>query len=77
MDFPQYRRYSTGSSYFKITDERNFIEIQFVGVKVFLHQIKAIQYPEILRIKDMLDLSLEGIELAEKDFVEELINDVI
>ncbi len=73
MDFPQYRRYSTRSSYFKIIDERNFIELQFVGKKVFVHQIKATQYPEMLRIKDMLDLNLAGIELEEKDFIEELI----
>ena len=73
MDFPQYRRYSTGSSYFKIVDERNFVELQFVGKKVFIHQIKATQYPEMLRIKDMMDLSLAGIELADSNFVEDLI----
>lgn len=73
MDFPQYRRYSTGSSYFKIVDERSFVELQFIGVKVLIHHVKATQYPEMLRIKDLLDLSLEGIEPTDADFVENLI----
>ncbi len=72
MDFPQYRRYSNGSSYFKILDDRTFIEYQVVGNRVFEHRITAIQYPEILRIKEMLGLELPGIEVADGEHVESL-----
>ena len=70
MDFPQYRRYSNNSSYFKIVDERNFIELQFIGEKVLHHHIHATQYPEILRIQEMLDCSLDGIEKISEAEVE-------
>jgi hypothetical protein len=70
MDFPQYRRYSNNSSYFKIVDERNFIELQFVGEKVLQHHIHALQYPEMLRIQEMLDCSLDGIEVVSEAAVE-------
>jgi hypothetical protein len=67
MDFPQYRRYTTGSSYFKIVDERNFIEVQFVGDKVVLYKVTAHQYPEILRIQDMLNYQLDGVVEMDED----------
>ena len=50
-----------------------FIELQFIGNKVLKHTIEANQYPEILRIKDMLDLTLEGIEIADPIEVEAIL----
>ena len=73
MDFPQYRCYNTKTSYFKILNERSFIEIQRVGDKLVVYEIHATQYPEMLRIMDMLDLKLAGIELVDQEVVEELL----
>lgn len=55
MEFPQYRKYVTGTSYFKIVSEKLFEETQLIGKKKFVTTIEAKQYPEMLRIKDMLE----------------------
>ena len=53
-DFPQYRKLSNNRCFYEILDERHFKEIQLIGSRVVLHDIRAEQYPEILRIMDML-----------------------
>lgn len=53
-DFPQYRMLSNGKSFYKITDDRHFEEVQVLGSKLIRHKITAEQYPEILKIRDML-----------------------
>ena len=58
-DFPQYRKLSNGKVYYKITDDRSFEEIQLMGSKAFLHTVIAQQYPEMIRIQDMLDTESE------------------
>jgi hypothetical protein len=52
--FPQYRKLSNEKSYYKIVDDRHFEEKQRIGKQVFLLNISAEQYPEIIRIQDML-----------------------
>lgn len=54
MDFPQYRKRFDSKSFYKIVNERTFEEVQFIGDKVFKHQIKADKYFEIIQIQDML-----------------------
>lgn len=63
-DFPQYRKFSNDKVYYKIIDNRNFEEIQLMGTKVFIHKINAAQYPEMLRISEMLSLKLDGIIMS-------------
>jgi len=70
MDFPQYRRYSNNLSWFKILDERHFIELQFIGDKVLRHAVTATQYPEILRIQDMLHYTIPGFEALDEALFE-------
>lgn len=68
-DFPQYRKLSNDKVYYRIIDDRNFDEIQIIGSKAQLRNIKAMQYPEILRIQDMLSYGIEGfIESDESEF---------
>jgi len=57
MQFPQYRRYTNGGSYFKILSEKEFIELQVVGRMVLEHRVVAHQFPERRLIIDMLELS--------------------
>jgi len=52
--FPQYRKHANGKHLYKITDEKRFQEIQFIGSKKVLFRFKATKYPEMLRVKDML-----------------------
>lgn len=54
---------SNGKSFYKITNDRHFEEIKLVGTRVFKQEFTATQYPEILRIQDMLD-SMDGIYLT-------------
>jgi hypothetical protein len=54
-EFPQYRKLSNNRCFYEIIDERTFREIQCIGNKVVLYEIKATQYPEILRIREMLE----------------------
>jgi hypothetical protein len=55
MNFPQYRKYKNIETYFKIISEKEFVELSLFGNKFVKHSIEAKQYPEMLRIKDMLN----------------------
>ena len=67
MDFPQYRKYKNIETYFKIISEKEFVELSLFGNRFVKHLIKAKQYPEMLRIKDMLNCE-EGIwEIIEEN----------
>lgn len=55
-DFPQYRKLSNGKTFYKIKDERSFDEVQLMGTKRLVYSTIANQYPEMIRIKDMLEL---------------------
>lgn len=53
--FPIYRKYVGVETYFKIVNEKEFIEIKKVGSQYINHHIVATQFPEIQFIKDMID----------------------
>lgn len=53
--FPQYRKLVNGRAYYKIVDDRHFEEIQLIGSRKQLFTIRATQYPEMLKIQDLLD----------------------
>jgi hypothetical protein len=53
-EFPQYRKLKNDKSFYRIEDESHFIEIQLIGNKAFELKINAVQFPEKLKIKDML-----------------------
>ena len=54
--FPQYRKLTNAKSFYKILNERSFVELQEMGSRWWLYNIEAKQYPEILRIMDMIEL---------------------
>jgi hypothetical protein len=54
-NFPQYRMLSNARTFYHIIDARSFEEVQKMGSKLVRHLIKAEQYPEMLRIQDMLN----------------------
>ena len=56
FNFPQYRKLANGKSYYKILDAGSMEEIQLIGDKYAIHNLKASILPERLLIQDMLDL---------------------
>jgi hypothetical protein len=71
LDFPQYRKLANEKSHYEIRDDRYFIEKQIIGKQVFTIEIEAKQYPEILRIQDMLNCE-EGFLLSTKALFESI-----
>jgi hypothetical protein len=68
-DFPQYRKLSNDKVFYKIVNNREFHEIQVIGTYAQLFKIEAKQYPEILKIQDMLNYTIEGfIPSTQKEF---------
>ena len=59
-DFPQYRKLSNNKVFYRINNDRQFDEIQIVGSSARLHRVDAVQYPEILRIQDLISYSIDG-----------------
>ncbi len=66
--FPQYRKLTNAKSFYKILNERSFIELQEMGSSWWLFKIEAKQYPEILRIMDMLELNEPFVLATEIEF---------
>ncbi|NRA13430.1 MAG: hypothetical protein HRT57_15905 [Crocinitomicaceae bacterium] len=69
IDFPQYRKLSNDKVFVRINNDRQFDEVQIIGKKARFHTVEAIQYPEILKIIDLLSYEMEGyLESNEKEF---------
>jgi len=66
--FPQYRKLSNGKTFYKIVDERTFEEIVLLGVKKMYFKTSAEKYPEMLRIKDMLELEVPFLMATEEEY---------
>jgi len=54
IQFPVYRKYKNGKSYFKIFSRNEFEEIQIVGSKKIINTVKAKQFPEMNLIHDLV-----------------------
>lgn len=54
INFPVYRKYKNGKSYFKIISREEFEEIQIVGTKKIIHLVTAKQLPEMNQIYDLV-----------------------
>lgn len=67
--FPQYRKLVNEKSYYQILDDRHFREKQCIGKQVFVIEITAEQYPEIIRIHDMLVCADGFIASTEVEFL--------
>ncbi len=53
--FPQYRSLGSFNRHYKIVSERLFIEASQRNGKWEFQEVTATQYPEMLRIQDMLN----------------------
>lgn len=68
-DFPQYRKLSNNMRFYRIINDREFDEIQIVGTIKERYHILASQYPEIIRIQDMLNCEEGFEEIDENEFL--------
>ena len=75
MTFPIYRKLSNEKSYYKIVSAESFIELQKIGTKTRRHTIFAEQFPEKIRIQDMISLADGYLSSNETEF--ESINRIV
>jgi hypothetical protein len=54
MEFPQFRKLKNGKAVYQITAPNAFTELQLVGAKWFKYEFEVSQFPDLLRIQDML-----------------------
>jgi hypothetical protein len=67
--FPQYRKLLNGLRFYKINSLNDFEELQLLGEKVYHFTIVAQQYPEKLKIMDMLSpISAHFLVSSEKEW---------
>ena len=72
--FPQYRKLNERDVWYKIVSDIEFHEVTKVGDRIKIELIEAVQYPEKLRIQDMLKCHENyWIELNEKQYLDEFI----
>lgn len=65
--FPVFRKLENFDRYYKIIDERTFVEL-YKQSGVWKEQlIKAEQYPEILRIQDMIACNFQYVEMTSSE----------
>ncbi len=64
--YPIYRKLNNNRSFYKISSDRIFEEIQRIGTRKVHYVHEAKQYPEILFIQDLINFAHQGIE----DFTE-------
>lgn len=70
MNFPEYRRYKNGHSYFKIISNQEFYEFKKLVNRLEKFHIKAEILPDRNYIQDMLsDYEMHWEKIEEKDFI--------
>jgi len=72
-DFPVYRMMSGRKVYYEIHSDRLFTEYSWIGVKLIRFEMEAKQYPEILRIQDMIQC-VEPFVAISKEMFEKITN---
>lgn len=69
IKFPVYRKYKNNKSYFKILNFKLFEEVQIIGSKKIIKQTEALQFPEMLFIKDLIfDYKEMAEEITESEY---------
>ena len=70
--FPQYRKLSNGQRFYKILGWDAFEELTIMGSSVLYFKVEAKQYPEKLRILDMVELKDDAYEMSSESEFEKL-----
>ncbi len=70
VPFPIFRKLSNSKVFYKIISSVEFEEIQLMGSKLNFSFHKAIQYPEKLKIIDLINLEVNFLESSENEWKE-------
>lgn len=65
---PAYRQLRGGAHYYRILAEDHFEELQRIGSRWLLHEVRATAYPERLRVHEMLACTTPFEELGETEW---------
>lgn len=66
--FPQYRKLSNEKSFYEILSDKEFIEIQVIGTRSVVHKVIANQYPEMLKVMDILAAKMPYVVSDKNEF---------
>jgi hypothetical protein len=67
-EFPQFRKLSNNKVFYRIDSLTEFTEITIMGKQKIVHSVKATQFPEKLRILDMLQCTDPFEAIEENEF---------
>ena len=80
-DYPVYRMYPNGRSFFKILSDKEFQQLEIIGSKYFLTVYSANNHFDSMYISDMLEMKgnhwLENTEREFEDTLERCKNELI
>jgi hypothetical protein len=68
MEFPQFRKLANGKSLYQILARDHFIELQLVGTRWFKYEFKVSQFPDLLRIEEMLQNQALFLSITANEF---------
>lgn len=75
MMYPIFRTLEGFNRHYCILSDKRFVEASKIGENWSFQQVEANQYPEMLRIQDMIACNFQFI--ASKKAIEELFNDFL
>jgi hypothetical protein len=76
QNFPLFRRYSNGRSYFRIISGDEMEELQVIGSSYTIHLLKAKILPERNQIMDLIQANMAGIEMLNEDEYSKQVDDI-
>ncbi len=65
--FPIFRKLQNSGRFYCIPEQTKFIEVYYLGEKKIENIIVAHQYPELLRINDMIEFELGYLEMTKDE----------
>ncbi len=67
MEYPQFRKYIDGNTFFKIENPISFYELKRMGKYYSFTFIDCKIYPERMFLNDLINRSFESIEIINED----------
>ena len=72
--FPLYRRSSNGLNWYRIDSATEFTEVQQVGNRYVSHRVKAMIYPEKVRVMELIAADDGHVVLCDEDAFESVLD---
>lgn len=62
IEFPFFRRMANGRNLYRVEDHDRFTEIQYIGGRSVLHEVRSGSYPERILVMEMADCAEQRYE---------------